>query len=524
MLNIKWRTLSTANRYMLAALSGIVGGMAFPPAELSFTAWLFLVPLLFSVKGVNARTAFLLGWTSGLTFYGTVLYWMVNVTVPGTVILVMTLAVFNAGFALVVYMAFKRGIDLMILAPVWVLLDYIRAHLFTGFPWGMPGYSQSKNINLIQIADFAGVYGVSFIIVAFNVALYSYITRGQKKTIHMFMALFFIVGATVYSVSRIDGIFTADGPKVSVVQGNIPQSFKWDPVRASEIIEKYDILTLEAAKDRPDMIIWPETAFPYLVEGKDEASYGRLSEISERSGIPLLAGMVTERDGEYYNSAGFFSRVGKLGDIYSKAHLVPFGEYIPFEKAMGFLRGVIDKPIGTYARGGKKTIFTLATIRTDRTEEGALLRDTSFYRLGVMICFEDVFPYIARDLAAGGADLLVNMTNDAWFGPTAAPMQHMQSSVFRAIENRKPVVRAANTGISCFIDVYGRVTSIFSRNGNYTDEEGVLTSDVYVYKGRTYYTLYGDVFVLLCAILFIMSMVAEEMMSRRADKNGEGKA
>jgi len=497
----------------LAVLSGVMGFLAFPPFDISPMAWVCLVPLFFAVRNSSPLRAFGYAYISGAVFFGGLLYWLVNVSVPGMIALVLILASIYGIFGLAVRYVLNRSADVLILPFVWVVLEYVRGVLFTGFPWGILAYSQYRNIELIQVADITGAYGVSFLLVAFNAAVFAWVTRSSRKAYGMITALLFLILAVSYGTYRTKERPAWDSLEVSVVQGNIPQSMKWDSSFADDIIDKYDALSREAAADDPAMIIWPETAYPYLADG-DAPSVPEISAIASETGIPVLAGIVSSSGGIYYNSAVLFDAGGEAAGIYDKVHLVPFGEYIPFEKYMSFLREYIDKPIGRFGRGEEFKLFSLKT-SSESVSEGVRRRQTSFYKFGVMICFEDIFPYMARQFSRAGADFLVNITNDAWFGKTAASRQHMQASVFRAVENRKPVIRAANTGISCFIDTAGRVFSKVESGGEETFVSGFDTGKLELFGGKkTYYTLYGDVFAGFCAFMAAFLFFADRFLRR----------
>jgi apolipoprotein N-acyltransferase len=491
----------------LAVLSGILTFLAFPPFELAFLGWICLVPLLFVIKKSTSRQNFWYAYLSGIVFFGCLLYWLLNVTVPGMVILVLMLSVFYGLFGILAGYVLKYSMDLLLLPFIWVVLEYIRSNLFTGFPWGLLGYTQYKNISLIQIADITGGYGVSFVLVVFNAAAFAWISRSGRKIAYMMVALLFVIAATSYGMYRFNNYLIWGSPRISVVQGNIPQQYKWDASFAENITEEYSTLTKEAAKDTPDMIVWPETAYPYLIASR-ETGAGEIRTLASEEGIPILTGIVYTEGGSYYNSAAVFDGKGELADVYNKIHLVPFGEYIPFKKLLSFLRGYIDKPIGDFDKGEEYTLFPVRSTRTLIAADGTIQRQTNFYKFGVLICFEDIFPYITREFARKGANFVVNITNDAWFGETAAPVQHLQSSVFRAVENRVPVVRAANTGISCFVDSTGKVLSGVEVEGKEIFVSGFATSNVDIYAGRTVYTVYGDIFIYFCgfmmALLFLM--------------------
>ena len=504
---------NTIQNIILAVISGIMGFMAYPPFGYSFMAWICFIPLLFAIRSASNKNAFLYAYLSGMVFFGGLLYWLVNVTVPGTFILILYLALFYGIFGVVIAIVLRYSMDLFVLPFAWVVIEYIRSNIFTGFSWGLLGYSQYENIKIIQISDITGAYGVSFLLAVFNIALFAMLIRSTKKMIYMMVALLFIITATSYGMSKLDNYYTAGTARISVVQGNIPQTDKWDAVFAEKIIDVYDVMTREAAKDKPDMIVWPETSYPYLVENGD-TSAEEIRELASDLKIPVLAGIVSVNGKNYYNEAVLIDKDGKTVDVYRKTHLVPFGEYIPCEKYADFLRRHIDKSIGDYRKGDTYTLFPIRSLSVDNTGD-MKLRQISFHKFGVLICFEDIFPYITREFVRKGADFMVTITNDAWFNKTAAAAQHLQASVFRAVENRVPVVRAANTGISCFVDSTGNIMSGVGPKGRGVFIAGIATGNIDIYPGYTYYTVCGDVFVYFCAFMMLTIFIVERFFSKK---------
>ncbi|MGB2630971.1 MAG: apolipoprotein N-acyltransferase [Candidatus Omnitrophota bacterium] len=498
----------------LAVSTGILGFLSFPPFNFSLLAWIFLVPLLFVVRRSRGkRESFLFSYLSGLVFFGCLLYWLVNVSVPGTIILVLALSLFFGLFGAAASIILKYSADILILPFFWVALEYIRCHLFTGFPWGLAAYSQYLNLNLIQIADLAGAYGVSFLVVMFNVAMLAVLGRMERRIGYMMIALFFILASTMYGKYRLDNFSIWGSPTISVVQGNIPQQLKWDAAYADEIMDEYITLTRDAGADRSDMIIWPETAYPFLVEN-EKRDAAEVKELAAEIGSPILIGAVYDDGKDYYNTAILFSEKGEFAEKYLKLHLVPFGEYVPFGDKLEFIRGYIDKPMGDFKEGTKYTLFPMSSFSSSNTAKGTITRRTSFYKFGVLICFEDIFSEISREFVKRGADFLVNMTNDAWFGRSAAPEQHLQASVFRAVENRVPVVRAANTGVSGFVDSTGAVLSRVEEGGKDVFVKGFATDRIRVTHMRSVYTKYGDVFVVFCGIMIGIIILTEALLKK----------
>ncbi|MCK5451037.1 MAG: apolipoprotein N-acyltransferase [Candidatus Omnitrophica bacterium] len=506
----------------LAMGSGVLGILAFPPFEITLTGWICLVPLFIIAKNTDRKNIFWYSYLSGIVFFGGVLSWLTNVSVPGMIMLVMFLALFYGFFGLVVRYIMTRSMDLFLVPLIWVIFEYLRGNIFSGFPWALLGHTQYKDINIIQIADLTGAYGVSFLIVCFNVAIFSLLTRDKRRVLYTGITVFLIAISVVYGGYKIKNFPLKPGGEMGVVQGNIAQEDKWDEAHAEHIIDKYVKISEEAVQNKPDLLIWPETSYPYLI-GEERTVPEEISNIVNKYGVPVLSGVVCSANGSYYNSAVLFDGKDKIENVYCKMHLVPFGEYIPFSEYLAFIRGVVDKPIGNFDKGKEYTFFPMRSETSAIGPEGARMKWIDFYKIGVLICFEDVFPYIAREYTKKNADVLINITNDAWFGETAASRQHLQSSVFRAVENRIPVVRAANTGISCFIDPIGNVTSKISSEGKDIFVSGYLIDSIKTYPMKSHYTLYGDMFVLFCVFAFLAVIVVEKILLFRSEKKNPEK-
>jgi len=486
----------------LCFISSLLLSFPFLNPKFALFAWFGFIPFFSALKGKNGIHAFILSYLTGALFWAVTIYWLVNVTLLGTILLVFYLALYFGVFGLAISALTKNSktYSIVLVPSAWVVLEYLRSHLLTGFPWSLLGYSQYLNLHIIQIADISGIWGVSFVIVMFNTALYSllngrFLLVKQPKRGFLF-TLFFLSLCFIYSLNRI-GIYSsvniknkAKAVKLSVVQPNIPQEMKWAASSRKLIMERYFDITDKAAGDNPDLIIWPEAALPVVLE-EEPSYYLSLRDYVQGISRHLLFGAVTFKDGFYYNSAVFLSSNADLLGQYDKLHLVPFGEYIPFRNLLKFLDTIA--PIGDIAKGKDYTIFKFPD---------------SF---GVLICFEDVFPHIARGFVSRDARFLVNITNDAWFGKTPEASQHLAASVFRAIENRVFLVRSANTGISGFISDYGKVFSLVSdEKGNNIFIAGHKTDKVYIYpKPRTIYNRFGDFFPVGCLLaVFINLMIA----------------
>ena len=514
---------------ILILFSSVLLSLSFSSFNLSFLAWVGLVPLFFVIKNKPPKQAFIISYACGVLFFIFSMYWLFYVTPAGWVMLSLYqgfyFGIFGLFFSIVSRAARHniRNAKYAVLPCAWCLFEYIRATLFGGIGWNLLAYSQYEQIPIMQISDITGAYGVSFLIVLVNFAVFSVISmaiRCQKsdnkflsksrlgfineiKINPLFetLAVFFIVIlALLYGHRQIrefaPGPNTAESVKASLIQGNIEQMYKWDATYKDYIVAKYETLTMKAAKDKPDIIIWPETSIPgYL--NRDSHLMRGMENLSRKTGIPMLAGTpmvgIDDKEKEVeLNSVVMFSDKGHILQRYNKLHLVMFGEFIPFEQYFPRMRSFF--PItGNFIGGDEYTLFKL---------KGAAF--------GALICFEDIFPGMVRRFVKEGADFMVNITNDAWFGRGCAAYQHAANSVFRAVENRRPIVRSANTGLTCFIDRTGRLSSL---RGSISDRsnpkakelfvEGHITDTINIYSDSTltFYTKYGDIFILFCLII-----------------------
>lgn len=401
----------------------------------------------------------------------------------------------------------KPAYALFFIPPLWVALEYLRATILTGFPWELLGYSQFRWSAIIQLSDIAGVFGVSYIILVANIT----ITIGllyllQKKwcghTVHrntmrcggglLVIVITVSVGYGFWRIHTITGQMNQQkSPVVALIQGNVDQSIKWNPAFQLLTTNKYKQLSLSAIPAQPDLIVWPETATPFYL-GYDE----RLTQIVingvKENGTSFLIGSPSFKQESdkpvFYNSAYLVSPEGDIIDKYDKTHLVPFGEYVPMKKWLPFIKKMVAQ-VGDFKSGPKGDTLSWG----DR-------------KLGVLICYESIFPSLSRALVKNKADILVNITNDAWFGRTSATYQHFSMAVFRSVENRRSLVRAANTGISGYVDPVGRIgqtSPVLS--------EKVLTASVPMVNFESFYTRFGDIFaqtcLLLCSLFFISGYI-----------------
>jgi apolipoprotein N-acyltransferase len=472
---------------LLATLSGIALTLPYINGNLWIFAWVGFLPLFSALRNKTRPQAFLLSYLTGIIFWSGTAWWLAHVTLAGTILLILYLALYFGlfGFFVSAYLL-STTYSLLFISSTWVLLEYLRSNLLTGFPWALLGYSQYLNLPVIQIADITGAWGVSFLVMLVNVTIYLALAAKQKKAIILscLLCLLASLGYGYYKMHSFSKYKAQRQVRISVVQGNIPQDLKWDTDSRDFIIGRYINLTRQAAKGKPDLIIWPEASLPVVPE-EEPFYFEKVKDLLKDIKIPLVLGAVTLRGGHYYNSALLLSEEGAILNTYDKLHLVPFGEYIPLKKFLGFLETIV--PIGEITPGKEYTVFN---------------RPTKF---SVLICFEDLFPGLSRKFVDEGADILVNITNDAWYKISPAPYQHLQASVFRAVENRVSLVRSANTGISCFIAPDGKISSYVKGDaGQAIFVTGYSKQDVSAEKMlSSFYNRRGDIFILL---LFIFAV------------------
>ena len=511
---------------VLAMTSAALLILAFPSFNQSWAAWIALVPWLLFLRGATPRAALLWSSLIGFVFFLASMWWLIHVTVAGWLILCAYLALYFGAFGWLVTALATRRKDqatgrtrwgrrefIWLVPAVWVASEYARSRVLSGLGWNLLAYSQTTRLQLIQIADVTGVWGVSFVVVLVNVVIADMLhavswRKGRRAEDHAALpqatsrltaGLIVWLLALAYGAWRLDHLPAGSSVRVAVVQGNIPQEEKWDEAARESIVSRYEGLTREAARSRPQLIVWPETATPGYLD-LDEFVTQRVSALARSVGIPLLVGApmgyLDAAQWRITNSAALLDPDGAIRQRYDKLHLVPFGEFVPFEAQAPWLRGILP-PIGEFSPGMHPTVFRLANREPRATSRAAAPPPFS-----VLICFEDIFPQIARRFVREGARLLLVITNDAWFGPTAAAYQHAQASTFRAVELRVPVVRAANTGWSGCIDPAVRwVDRVHHASGKELFVAGTQTCEVPTGSSHTVYCRWGDWFALGCVLV-----------------------
>lgn len=494
-MTVRWGRVDA--KWLYAVASGILLALSFPKYGSGIVAWIALVPLLRALKdeAVGARKGFFLGLACGFVAYVGIIYWITYVVVHygylpywmgigATVILSLYLAVYIALFAAGVAVLRQRGVPPVLSAPLlWTSLEYAKSVLLTGFPWENLGYSQYLNTYLVQIADITGVAGITFLIVLTNAILADMpeIKEDRKRVTVQFAAgVVLIAAANSYGLWRLDRIdkalAQAPAMDVTLVQGNIEQDIKWNPAYQKGTIDVYRRFSLENPT-KGGLIVWPETAMPFFFQDMTEMRQA-VAGVARETGSMLLFGSPAykrkDSDIVLYNSAYLLSPEGDAVGRYDKVHLVPFGEYVPLRKLLPFMSKIVVG-VGDFETG-----------------PGFVPIAGGKHKLGVLICYEGILAEAGRDYKRAGADLLVNITNDAWFGNTSAPYQHLSMATLRAVETRLTMVRTANTGITAIIDPAGRIvdrTPIFTRCK--------LAGKIKFIDEATLYGAYGDIFIYL---------------------------
>lgn len=528
--------------------------LSFPPMDMGFLAWVALVPWFIFVV-VGGKYVYWYSLLVGVVFFLTGLFWLRHITIPAWVLLSFYCSLYFLAFVfftrLVIY---RLKWPFAIVGPcVWTAMEFIRSFILSGFPWFLIGHTQYRYLPVVQISDVAGVYGTTFVIVLVNACIVDllvyvfsckdkslsfpfsflensanlsrsqrsdrsfigqycgYLRSYRKFTLLGLICIFpvvLVIVVLLYGFLWLRDYRPLEGPRVCVVQGNIPQSLKFEPTEDEQIqiLKKYTDMSMSAKGKSVDLLVWPETMVPGLLNIDPELTGRKIDILSQLTAIQLardlssnllLGGIAIITNGEeqiYYNSAYYYNREGTMIDRYDKMHLVPFGEFTPLKRYFPFLAHLVPYEIGL-AHGYKRTLFQLGSVSKGK------------YTFGSSICYEDTVPSLIRKFKKDGADFLLNITNDGWFHNSAELDQHLAIMVFRAIENRICVVRAANTGISSFVspdgDIYNR---LLDEDGECKGIGGTLIDNIrMIEKSNTIYTRYGDWFPIFCTTTLIIA-------------------
>ena len=513
--------------WLAAILSGLLCTACFPPFNVSWLCWIALTPLISAVwfSGANSKRRWLrnllLGYVAGVTFFTSALSWLASLGALYESFFLRGLS-FLLSIYLGMHFAFwawfvgliapnqflssgKNLLVAFVAACAWVAHEWVRGWLFSGFGWDGLGVALSANWPMIQIAEFTGVAGLSFLIafanmIAVTTALrlvHETRTRQMRPHFDLTLTMLALVGLFAFGLHRIQFPARATPLRVAAVQANVPQLQKFDPQFTRMIFERLTNYSVVALRANPpaDLIVWPESSVPDLARDQTTLSHRFVINFATSSRADLLLGSLDSEDRHDYNAALLVGAGGHAMQIYRKLHLVPFGEYVPLRHSFPLFAAIASRWVpADFEVGREFTVFRLTK---------------SNVAVAPLICFEDTIGELTRRFVLRGANLLVNMTNDAWFLHSAGSEQHLGNAVFRCVEGRRPMVRAANTGVTCFINEFGRVTQVLRDEKGSTFTEGVLIGEVNVPQdgGLTFYVRHGELFAKACAGVTLIAAV-----------------
>ena len=518
-------------RLALLLIAGCTYVTAFPPYTFKEGAFIFALPiLLWAAERDKNRWYYGATFLSGWAFWAVLLIWLRHVYSPygslGCALLALVVSLFwsswfwLAGFILPRLIPQKstfRIAGMLALAGAWVIMEWIRSWLFTGFPWLPLAASQWQNPAMLQLAAWTGYYGVSFVIILFNLGLFFYghsiWSHVRRQTQHgeepedtghphrriIFSAEFYVALACLLGTF---GLFIAHLPNranqqpmfvAGVVQPWIPAEIKWDLDQARETWRVLGELTQFEDLASADVILWPEAATPTaIINSSNTATQRAVEALVNATGRPLLTGNLIEVEGMFSNGLFLVEPGSGLFPHFNlKQRLVPFGEYAPLSTYLPFMSKLV--PIAGDIVPGTKPV-TLPLQLGNET-----------WQVGSLICYEDIFPSLGRSTVQAGADCIVVVTNDAWYGQEGGAYQHAAHSVLRAVETRRPVIRCGNHGWSGWIDEYGAIRAVVTDPDNssniYFRGTGIFSvARDHLWAGKaSFYVRYGDWFVGVCA-------------------------
>jgi len=536
--------------WLAAICSGLLYSGCFAPFNMTWLCWIALTPLIAAIwfSGEESRHPWLrtlaLGYVAGLAFFWTVLSWLTTVTVLGWFVLQFYMAIYIALWAWICgllrpreakkqssatkwdrMLAQARSIAApprspwtsstknlllaLLVAAAWTTQEWLRGWVFSGWGWNGLGVALHGNWPLIQIAEFTGVTGLSFMVAFANVIL---VTTGRRLILEartrttrphfdLTLTMAAVVGVLTFGLRASEVSPPTKPLRIAAVQSNVPQNQKFDPQFTRKIFDQFRRLSEIALRSNPppDLLVWPESSMPGPVL-TDEQSYKFVMDLAASADTDLLLGTIDEDKRDIYNAALLISDGAERVQAYRKLHLVPFGEYVPGRHRVPLLARIVgDQVPGDFASGKEYTVFSLTN---------------SDVQVAPLICFEDTIGELVRRFVLPtetnpGANLLVDITNDGWFLHSAGSHQHLANAIFRCVETRRPLVRAANTGVTCFVNQFGRVTQVLRDETGNTFTEGVLTGEVEVPTEHelTFYTRYGELFAKSCAVITLLAII-----------------
>ena len=518
-------TVVVATDWLLASATGVLLALSFPKFGHPACAWVALAPLVLVLRGARPfgcptqlapRRAFLLGWWAGLLYFVGTVYWTSEVLAQfggmpfaaaagAMVLLAAYLALYPAmavaSTAICVNAYGDRALAL--LPAAWVAAEFMRGQFFGGFPWVPLGNSQVEVLPIAQLASLLGVYGLSAFVVIVNVIVVAAsLSTGRRRWTFVAAGVLLVATAGGWGARRVaQGTLVSQGSqlRVGLVQANIAQADKWDPRQARRILTTYIAMTRDVVRRGAQYVIWPESSTPQMFE-EDAGTAEALRSLAREVKVPILFGsdqLQRGTDPRFYNAAFLLGEDGGTRAVYRKIQLVPFGEFFPFQRWLSFVSPLVERS-APFAPGESVVMLPIGTHRTSTA-----------------ICYEVVFPELARQAVANGSELLTTITNDGWYGQSSAPYQHFGMAALRAIEQGRYLARAANTGISGIVDPYGRVlerSAIFEQAG--------LVGTIGFLNGRTVYSRLGDVTPWGAIGLMAVAMVGARWASRRSAPRG----
>lgn len=499
-----------------ALASGVLLALSFPKYGHPAIAFIALVPLYVALSGwngqpgqspgVSAGKGFRLGLITGFIHFAGTVYWTgatvqtfgglplpVAVFVTGLLVLYMATYVALASAASAIFIRRFGFVGLVLSPATWVAMEYTRGFLFGGFPWIPLGNTMATLLPIVQLASLVGVYGLSAFVALVNVGFaVTALATGRTRALAIAATLILLLSASVWGGQRMAANRLTQGApiRVGLIQGNIAQLDKWNPARAGMIVDRYLQLTRQAIANGAEFVLWPESATPFYFQ--DDPGGDQIRSLVRQTGTPLLFGSDEVEPGtpnRFYNSAYMLDTAGTTAAVYRKIHLVPFGEYVPFQRALFFV-GPLVEAVSAFTAGERVTMLPVRE-----------------HMISTAICYEVTYPSQAREAVRQGSELLTTITNDAWYGTSSAPYQHFEMAAMRAVEQGRYMVRAANTGVSGIIDPYGRVlirTSLF--------ETAAVVGEARFVQERTRYARIGDVVPQVATVLTVLALAAAAWM------------
>ena len=537
--------------WLAAAACGLLYRGCFAPFNQAWLCWIALTPLLAAVWFSGAQSNrrwlrdLLLGYVAGLAFFWSVFSWLTTVTPPGWILVGLYMAIYMAVWAWLCGLLRPaktktkklRGLEAVtqriagkppfierspwlsslgnlrlafLLASAWVTVELLRSIVFSGWGWNTLGSALHSQWALIQIVEFTGVPGLSFLVAFTNVILIATVRRFiEEMTVKPIkphydftLTMAMIMGVIGFGIRAVQLPQPAKVVRVAALQPNIPREEKFNQQFAQMTFDKFAELSRVALRSQPALLLWPESSMPHVVLPGTE-SYDFVMKFSSEIKTDLLLGVIDEDEKDAYNAALLVSGGNQQVQLYRKLHLVPFGEYVPGRHTLpGISRIVGDQVPADFGFGNEHTVF-----RTSNPE----------VRPAPLICFEDTIGELTRQFVLRGANLLANVTNDGWFRESSGSRQHLDNAIFRCVETRLPMVRSANTGVTCLVNEFGRVTQSQPQF-----IEGILIGEVSVptQPRQTFYIRHGEIFAKLCAGVTVLTLlVLPPLLWRRRQRS-----